>query len=427
MIPDRYVYRFEPGVEDPKDNPIRSIMFDRQNGNYNLLNQQQSDIVLTAIEGNIPSHTILAATKPFPVSIDLTTLENNVQIIDNRPGFDASLNILTAPVSVYQEVSFRCNLSCKDCYQGKREIASPLTSHEIGNLIEKYSNLGVFIIRLTGKEPTTNKDLLDHIKNGNQKGLKMALNTNGVFKPEYGEELVHAGIKEVVVSLDGPELSNDEIRGKGVYKKAVANLTSLTKMGIDTRINMTISRRNVCDIEAMASLAHDIGTYVSYIPMRNLGNATDNLQNVLLTPQEMYQVTATITRLRQKYSPTRLLTYHDILGEKPDYYHPLFQMEPCHARKNIFVDVEANVYPCDHLVGLGDTYKGGNLRNTDLNSLWQQGSGLQSYRKLQHDNHCKSCDHLRNQCHGGCPSEYLVANHGKTASVTDRLCFVDLI
>lgn len=419
---ERFVYRNEPSVIDPTGNPVRGILLDREESRYNLLDSRQKDTVLEAVHGKIAGKE-LKAKKPFDIAIDLTELEGNTKVIETIDS--PPVNILSAPITVYFEVSPKCNLNCRDCYQGCREDTKDnLSTDEVESAIKKFSEIGVFIVRFTGKEPTVHPDLLKFIDLGKNIGLKMALNTNGFFEEGVVSGLIDAGIKEVVVSLDGNQEWNDGVRGKGVYNRAVEALSLFSKAGIDTRINMTVSKGNIEYLEYVAALAHRLGCYVSYIPMRNLGNASEEMLNELLNSNEMEQIARIVTSLRAKYSPTRLLTYFDIVAEESDYYHPMFQMTPCHARKNIFMTNKGDVFPCDHLVALGDLFKGGNIREKELLNIWKEGKGLQKYRSLEHNNKCLGCNNFGKKCHGGCPSEALVASGGEeTKIVSDRLCF----
>ena len=420
---ERYVLRNEPSIQEPVGNPIRSIVLDRVSGKYNLLDQKQTDLVLNASEDRIGKENIIEVRKPYTISINLLSIEGNIRIIDQESA--PPKNVLSAPITVYQEVTRRCNLNCRDCYQGVRPSTDTLTNLEVFHLLNRYSQIGVFIVRFTGKEPTAHPGFLDFVREGKVLGLKMALNTNGIFDDNYRRELVKAGVSEAVVSLEGDEKTNDYIRGKGVYKSAGANIQGFVEEGVDTRINTTVSKKNIDQIEYVAHLAHKAGAYVSYIPMRNLGNATQRMSSDSLNSEDMRKIATDITKLRKKYKPTRLLTYFDVIGEESDYYHPMFQMKPCHARKNIFMDNEGNVYPCDHLVNLGDLFRGGNVRENDILYIWRQGEGLERYRNLEHNERCLGCAFFGKQCHGGCPSEYLVANGANTQTVRDRLCFQD--
>jgi len=423
---ERFMFRQEPANREPIESPIKSIVFDREKGEYNLLDEKQTNSVIASLSGKLDKSSKLQANSPFPVNLDLDTLNGNTQEIvmnGNTPE-----NILSAPLSVYLEIASRCNLHCRDCYQGERKANNPLSSTEIINFLDRFRDIGGMIVRFTGKEPSTHLKLKDFIQYGRIVGLKMSLNSNGMMSQQYIEGLINAGIQEVVISLDGGQKYNDSIRGVGTFNKAVNTITTLINKGVDTRINMTLSRKNIDQLEYILRLANKMHTYVSVIPMRNLGNASENLNADLLTPAEMMGVSRRFNELQTEMEPeSKSFIYFNIFSKQPRYYHPFFQMEPCVARKNIFMDCEGNIYPCDHLAGLGRKFCGGNIREMDLLEIWRDGKGLNRYRNIKKDEKCHSCHEFGVRCDGGCASEALVACNGNTDKIHDRLCFIDQI
>jgi mycofactocin biosynthetic radical S-adenosylmethionine protein MftC len=422
---ERYLYRSEQQNLEPSGDPVKAIVLDRKLGRYHLLTESQSVLARDAVAGNLGEQTYVKADKPFPVDLDLTTMARNTQVIELERG-ESPENVLSAPMTAYTEVAWKCNLDCRDCYQGRRVITNPITDDEHVAFLRRFQEIGGMIVRYTGKEPTTHPQLPDFIYYGRQLGLKMALNTNGYIGPRTTERLIQAGVQEVVVSLDGDRKTNDAVRGEGVHDRAVETLRVFLANGVDARINMTIGRSNLDQLEYMMRLAHELGTYVSVIPMRNLGNASENLQDELLTPELMRQAVIQFDALQAELEQggAESFIYFNVLSDKPRYYHPFFQMTPCVARKNIFVDCEGNVFPCDHLVNLGDAYRGGNVRKTDLLEIWRNGPGLVRYRDLQRNATCQACAEFGIRCDGGCTSEFLVACGGSATEVQDRLCFL---
>ncbi|MFH0906891.1 MAG: radical SAM protein [bacterium] len=414
----RFLMRME-NVAEPIENPIYAILFDRETGRYNLLNSEQT-IIAVDVVSNLASGTI-ESFFPFRVFTDLQKLYENTDILDLH---SKRRDILSAPISAYFEITERCNLKCIGCYQGERLIGNqhPLATKQIVNFLYSFSQIGGLIVRLTGKEPTTHKSLVSIVTYGKSLGLKIALNTNGVVGTRKIEQLVEAGISEVVVSLDGRPETHNQFRGANIFDKTVNSIKVFSDLGIDTRINMTVSPANKHDIRFVAELANNLGVYVSYIPLRNIGRAT---VGEVLTADDMRGIAQEIAQLRGGVN-VRLLTYFDIFGEdgKSDYYHPMFQLTPCHARKNIFVSNVGNVYPCDHLVLLGDIFCGGNITQADLLDIWRNGNGLEKYRSIGISDECtKKCQFFRKSCYGGCGSETLLETKGQCSVLScDRLC-----
>ncbi len=413
----RFLLRAESLVNEPVGNPVRSILMDRMTGRYNLLNELQTEIILKSIRCCSDGVQSIFEDTPFRVSVDLQSLVGNVDFIDNKP---TRTDILSAPISVYLEISAKCNLNCVGCYQGQRGKSISMITSQILNFLGSFAEFGGLTVRLTGKEPTTHADIIEIVSAGKDLGLKLALNTNGVLSAGKAMNLVQAGLSEAVVSLDGDSFSHNAFRGANVYEKAVSTARIFASLGVDTRFNMTVSPLNIDKITHVAEVAKECGAYVSYIPIRNIGKAVNV---AALSMENMKEIAVRISFLRKELG-IRLLTYFDIFGNESDYYHPMFQLTPCHARKNIFVTYDGNVFPCDHLVPLGEQYCGGNILESDLRTIWNEGAGLERYRKIGVSDDCINCRFFRSKCYGGCISESItnIGEHCGQKIECDRLC-----
>jgi radical SAM protein with 4Fe4S-binding SPASM domain len=132
------------------------------------------------------------------------------------------------------ELSNRCNLKCQmcwfhgeggigDCYQG-----SELTTAEVLNFISQIADYRPSIY-LGGCEPFIRVDLLRILQHLKDLGLAVAFTTNGTLLDSAKNlAMVQLGVDQIIFSLDGPEEVHDEIRGKGVFRKATANLKELS-------------------------------------------------------------------------------------------------------------------------------------------------------------------------------------------------------
>lgn len=123
-------------------------------------------------------------------------------------------------------ITNRCNLKCKHCFvfrEGNPNI--PTSENEMSadvmiRKIKKYRNkYGIFSMVWMGGEPLLRKDVL-------VPGIKLfprnVVTTNGTLP------LVNLGKNtKYCISLDGPEEVNDEIRGKGTFKRVISNLNKL--------------------------------------------------------------------------------------------------------------------------------------------------------------------------------------------------------
>jgi len=122
-----------------------------------------------------------------------------------------------------------CNARCSYCNVDATGQHAPreLTTQEAMHLVDEIHKFGVRWFGIKGGEPLMRKDIFEIASYAKSKGLNVCLLTNGCFVDgEIYDNLVKNQIW-TSVSIDGPEEINDQLRGKGSYKKAVAAIEKL--------------------------------------------------------------------------------------------------------------------------------------------------------------------------------------------------------
>ncbi len=162
-------------------------------------------------------------------------------------------------------ITERCNLRCLHCYQEGYTSQSEFSlaqlkkvADEIDLTLEKWDMRGR--IALTGGEPFLKEELIPLVDYLEQKKYirKIGILTNGTL---IDEEIVNRlknlqKLYSIQISLDGAsEETNDFIRGKGAYKKAVDSFRLFHKKGIRTRLMFTVHKKNLQDVPALIDLA----------------------------------------------------------------------------------------------------------------------------------------------------------------------------
>ena len=123
-------------------------------------------------------------------------------------------------------VTNRCNLRCKHCFvfrEGNPNIPTKKSEMPVDVMlkeIKKYRNrYGIMSQVWMGGEPLLRKDVL---RPGVKLFARNVITTNGTLP------FINLGKKtKWCVSLDGPEEVNDEVRGKGTFKRVISNLNNL--------------------------------------------------------------------------------------------------------------------------------------------------------------------------------------------------------
>lgn len=151
--------------------------------------------------------------------------------------------------SALVNITNRCNLRCKHCFvfrEGnpntsteKNEMPAEEMIKEIMQYKEKY---GIIRMLWMGGEPLLRKDVLEL---GVKLFSKNVIATNGTLP------LINLGSKIIwTISLDGPEDINDEIRGRGNFRRVIDNLNNLPEDFVgDLQCNCVVAKNNEHNFE----------------------------------------------------------------------------------------------------------------------------------------------------------------------------------
>ena len=165
---------------------------------------------------------------------------------------------------VFWEVTKGCNLRCIHCRATATELSSPtdLPTRTALNIIEQIAAAANPILVLSGGEPLYRSDIFQLARYGTDKGLRVALATNGTLvTKDVARMIVDAGVRRVSISLDGADaLTHDSFRGiPGAFEAAVRGLQNLKALGMSVQINMTIARHNAHQLPDVLQLARNLG------------------------------------------------------------------------------------------------------------------------------------------------------------------------
>ena len=168
------------------------------------------------------------------------------------------------PRLIFWEVTKGCNLRCIHCRATATELSSPSdlsTSTALG-IIDQIASFANPILVLSGGEPLYRSDIFQLARYATDKGLRVALATNGTLvTKEVARMIVDSGVRRVSISLDGADAStHDSFRGiPGAFDAALYGLKNLKALGMSVQINMTIAKHNAKQLPEVLSLARNIG------------------------------------------------------------------------------------------------------------------------------------------------------------------------
>jgi AdoMet-dependent heme synthase len=164
----------------------------------------------------------------------------------------------------------RCNLACAHCYQEGRNVAEMAlpeikkTIKSVSNTIREWSDAYEIpfstSFNITGGEPFLRKDLAKILREIDRHHFGISILTNGtLIEREKARMLADIPVKNVQVSLEGPEAIHETVRGRHSFSNAVKGIEFLRDTGIKITINVTLSDMNADYFKDMVLLAYDLG------------------------------------------------------------------------------------------------------------------------------------------------------------------------
>jgi len=168
------------------------------------------------------------------------------------------------PRLIFWEVTKGCNLRCIHCRATATELSSPtdLPTTKALDIIDQIVTASNPILVLSGGEPLYRSDIFQLARYAGDKGLRVALATNGTLvTKEVARMIADSAIKRVSISLDGADAAtHDSFRGiPGAFEAALYGFRNLKAVGMSVQINMTIARHNAEQLPRVLDLAKTIG------------------------------------------------------------------------------------------------------------------------------------------------------------------------
>jgi radical SAM protein with 4Fe4S-binding SPASM domain len=196
------------------------------------------------------------------------------------------------PRLVFWEVTKGCNLRCIHCRATATELTSPtdLPTAKALDIITQISEFANPILVLSGGEPLYRTDIFQLASFATERGLRVALATNGTLvTKEIARKIVDSGVKRVSISLDGVNAeTHDTFRGiPGAFDAALYGFRNLKEMGMAVQINMTIARHNAKQLPAVLDLVRSIGADALHtFLLVPVGCGVDIAEAQMVPPQE---------------------------------------------------------------------------------------------------------------------------------------------
>jgi radical SAM protein with 4Fe4S-binding SPASM domain len=286
------------------------------------------------------------------------------------------------PLFATVELTLRCNLRCKHCYNFDRDV--PLTPDQIGReltppeilkLIDDLAEEGGLEISFSGGEALVHPHLEDFVRHARSRDFAVRVKSNGMLLGDRAQRLADAGVYAVDVSLYGASAATHEALTAlpGSFQRTVAGVRAAVAAGLRVSLSFCITRGNTAEIAQMTALAEELG-----VPYN-------------LDPQLTARYDGTTSSLDHRVEREALealyrgpLRAH--LGGPA--CHPERDMACSCAQAVVGISATGEVYPC-----IGAPVPSGNLRDASFREIWRGSPELNKIRGLTMEDYptCGTC------------------------------------
>ena len=308
-----------------------------------------------------------------------------------------------AVVSAYIELTSKCNMTCRHCYNDTRVArTSFIEPEEITKMLLKLRQLHCEQIILSGGEPLIHPEICNYITRASSLGIRdISVITNGlIFYDEFARVCRQNGVT-VVISMDGPDKFSYSLFRKEENFQRVQDHVIQYAQNCEVEINMVLSKRNYMVIEDMAKFAVENG--IKKINLLNLnctGRAVNFYEVAALDNRELEECRSNICKAVKAYPEVQFLgAVNPIVVNTCRYLIPTGNPE-YHVR----IDSKGDLFLCS-----AATKATGNLLLQEPDEFRSALNGAvtsemrKQFVKLYSD--CRTCE-VHTVCRKGCPLSF---------------------
>ena len=318
------------------------------------------------------------------------------------------------PYTAFINVTDGCNSKCITCNQWMKKSNNEMTTNELKDVFNQLSFTTVRDVYFGGGEPMLRQDIFELVEYASNIGFRVSMVTNGLLVSyEKAEKLVKKGLGSVSISIDGPEIVHDSVRGiSGVYKKTLSALKIFADLKrkderIKVNIATTIMKPTLNSVLYVVNLAEQLDVSISFSlldfkPYFFRGIAWQDLW--IKNQEKLNVVVDKIIEMKRQKPYVISNSIQSLEYAKKYFKDPVRKDIPCYLGFiELFIGPHGEVYPCWALDPIG------NLRETKLRDILNS----KTYRHKLLDMWMKKCS--------GCSCGYIPNLRFSRSSVLKRV------
>jgi AdoMet-dependent heme synthase len=307
----------------------------------------------------------------------------------------------------------RCVGSCLYCsYIPEYAKDTEVDTKTAKKIVDEIHNFGSNWFGISGGEPLVRQDIFEVIEYAQKTyGMETSLITSGfAFDERRLNELARLNV-HTAVSIDGSRESNDKIRGKGSYDKALYAMKRLSEHNILDCVVTTMTKYNIHDMVHPTELAAEYNArMVVYHNTVPVGRAGQDMPDLAPTADQYETAFNEIYDLQLKYMNKVKVNvyapfYARIVRQRNpvdfwDWFENGFLGKCTIGGNYVSVTENGDYRPC----GFHEEYRLGNVKDKTLTDVWNELQNSELHLKLRDKSNlkgrCGVCEY-REIC-GGC-------------------------
>lgn len=319
-------------------------------------------------------------------------------------------------VDITNKCDNRC-IYCRDIHNNKsRDLSESLMTEAIFKSIKEIGSIEW--LKLSGGEPLLFTSVDKIIALAASMGIKTILQTNGnLLTLEKATELKDCGLTKVQLSVDGPEVVHDELRGKGSFSRVKKAALACADVGLVFQMKCTLSEINKNFVEDLFVLARQCGPErLNFRFLLPIGRAR-KLALKEVSKDERKELVEKIYEFSKKYSidvisgdPCSFLLMSLLEGSNIGDYQGACTI----GINSIHISADGHYKPCSMIdFNLGDVLE------EDFVEIWKNNDFLRRNREREFLK-CDNC--LNKKICGGC--RVIAYNSSGDYFGEDTFCFM---
>ncbi|MGB9928570.1 MAG: radical SAM/SPASM domain-containing protein [Methanosarcina sp.] len=251
-------------------------------------------------------------------------------------------------LAIRLETNKACNLRCRYCYaQSEEDLVKRADFEVLKRIILEAKELGIkSVVVIGGGEPILYPNFRDLISYIDSLGIIPVVFSNTILMTEDLAEFLHRHNASVMGKLDSlkPELQDYLAGRKGVFKEIQQGFNNLLNAGFSEPsepgklrlgVSFVSNKMNLAEIEEIWHFCRRNNIFPNMEILTPTGRANDELEDQLLTPDEIKEYKLKLLDIDRKYYGYDWLPYTPITAS--GCLQHLY---------SLYINIEGNVRPC---------------------------------------------------------------------------------